>query len=206
MKIIVIGEYESAKYHCFKGIDDIIFNLLKDQNEVTISDDFDMFQYENLSKFDICICYIDAFDRPVEPAQSAGILQYIAGGKKMLNIHSGISLDEVTSLAQMLGGSFAGHPEHEEIEYRAVGQHPINNRIDPFVLDEEPYLYDFKYGTQVEIFLEYNYRGEAFPAGWTTTYGLGKIVCLQPGHSKESFEHSSIQRLIVNSVEWLANN
>jgi type 1 glutamine amidotransferase len=56
--------------------------------------------------------------------------------------------------------------------------------------------------TPINLIVEFEYRGNHYPADWEHTYGLGKVVYLQSGHNINSFQPKDYRQLVKNSVTW----
>ncbi|MFI3236671.1 MAG: ThuA domain-containing protein [Lachnospiraceae bacterium] len=204
MKIIVLGDYERAPYHPLTKVDELLVGMLQDEHEVTYTDDYSVLLLPNLSQYDLLIGYMDLFkELTYTDEQGAGLLQYVAGGGKVLYIHSGICMAQKTELAQMIGAKFSTHPKRCDIVYSGSSEHPITKGVASFTLFEEPYMVDFMYGTPCKTFLHFEYQGALYPAGWCTKYGLGHSVYLQPGHEASIFEVLEVQQLIKQAVAYL---
>lgn len=205
MKIIAIGDYEKEKapYHPFVGVDELLMSMLEPEHEVTYTGDYDVLKYENLKDYDLLISYSDAHFYEFEKAQGAGIIQFVAAGGRVLYLHGALCMAQMPELGQMMGAKFVEHPKQAVVEYTATSEHEIIEGVPVFSLMEEPYIVDFCYSIPCEHFLQYEYEGEFFPAGWTTTYGLGNVVYLQPGHTVEIFKDENVQLLIKNAVKYL---
>jgi type 1 glutamine amidotransferase len=108
-------------------------------------------------------------------------------------------------LAQMIGARFTGHPSYQRLHDAGTAEgHPLLEGVGDFTMDEEPYLFEFDPFTEKTVFLEFEYEGKRYPAGWEHAYGLGKVVYLQPGHHAPSFQPSDYRRLVLNSARWAA--
>lgn len=202
MRILIVGDYERAPYHSLLGVDTELKSILVD-HEVTCTGDYEVLVFDTLQQYDLFICYMDAFKFTFSTDQTAGIMQYVATGGKTLFLHNGISVAQKVELGQMLGAKFITHPKRSDLVYSISKEHPVVKGISDFVLYEEPYQYDFIYGTECEYFLQYEYEGNNYPAGWSAKYGLGEIVYLQPGHDPSVFQNENVQSLILNAVAYL---
>jgi len=155
---------------------------------------------------ELFVSYTDCWNRDIPAEQAAGLLRYVAGGGGLLVIHNGISLQRSYELAQLMGGKFTGHPPYQPLMYHAAAgtDHPVMEGFRSFPLDEEPYLFELDPLTPRDVFLEFEFEGRRYPAGWSHRYGLGRVLYLQPGHHAPSFVPEPYRELIRRSARWAA--
>ena len=201
-KILVIGDYE-AKWHPLTDVDKKLEGILCGYN-VTCTADYPNITADDLAKYDILICYLDAWGSRATQVTAGAILSYVAGGGKLISIHSGIIMHNTPEMELMQGGCFTGHPAACDLTYTPTETtHPIMNGIDEFVIFEEPYQFKMAEIVKPEMLLTYAYEGKACEAAWVLPYGMGTVVYLSMGHSAKSFESEMFAKMIVNSADWL---
>jgi uncharacterized protein len=204
---LLIGDFTEAPWHPLEPARQELESILGSEFRLAATED-----YNDLSKLDrqqyaLCIAYTDCWNRQPVSEQTAGLLQYVAGGGGLLVLHNGISLQISYELQQMLGARFTGHPPYQLLQYyRSMPNHPLMNGVGDFVLEEEPYMFDFDPFTPKKVVLEFEYEGNRHPAAWELTFGLGRVVYLQPGHHAPSFRPESYRRLVLNSARWVTSD
>lgn len=204
LKGVVIGDYFDATYHKLGAVEDELKEILSGKIKLTFTEDRDYFNYDKLSEFNICILYVDCWEKKLNEEQMAGLLCFTAAGGNILAIHNGISYQSNVEFAQMIGGKFIGHPPYQKLAYNIVkSEHPIVNGISTFEMDEELYTFELDNLCDKEILMTATDGKITAPAAWAKKYGKGKIVYLAQGHDKKSFKNESFRKLIKNSVEWL---
>ena len=202
-KALLLGSYTHPKFHPLQGIDMQISQLLGDMFTVQCSENLQMLKESNLYPYDLCIAYSDLWDEKVSPQQTAGLLSYVSGGGGLLVIHNGISLANRYELAQLIGARFDGHPPQQKLKFTpAAAGHDMMEGIEPFELEEEPYRFVFDSFTEKTVLLEYEHEGQAWPAAWCHTYGIGRVVMLMPGHFEPTFKHPQFRQLIAQGAKW----
>jgi type 1 glutamine amidotransferase len=206
-KALLIGNNDDAPYHPLHAVDSQLQTILKNEIEVVSSDDYDQLIISNLSQYNLCISYTDCWSGSISDQQMAGLLTYVAGGGNVLVLHCGISIQTRHEGAQLVGARFTGHPESDNLSFRLESlDHPILKGISTFEMMEEPYRFNLGVLTEREILLSYAHEGEMWPAAWTQTFGLGRVVYLMPGHELASFQHPEYAKLLVNTVRWLTDS
>lgn len=204
IQVMLIGDNTDAPWHPLEPARAQLTAILGNEFVLSATEDYQTFTTLNHNQFPLCISYTDCWKRDLTPQQTAGLLQYVAGGGSLLVIHNGISLQRSYELLQMIGAKFTGHPPYQPLAYYgSAANHPLLEGVENFNLDEEPYLFEFDPFTKKTVFMEFEYGGKRYPAAWEHTYGLGKVVYLQPGHHAPSFQPASYQRLVLNSARWL---
>lgn len=105
----------------------------------------------------------------------------------------------------MIGAKFASHPEFTSLPVHIrEPNHRIMDRVEPFIVDDEPYRFEFNPHIRTTILAEYEHEGEMWPAAWTHEFGLGRIVYLMPGHRLSAFKVEGYRKLILNAGLWAA--
>lgn len=202
-KALLLGSYTHPKFHPLQGVDSQVTHMLNDMFTVQCSENLKMLKESNLYPYDLCIVYSDLWDEKVSPQQTAGLLSYVSGGGGLLVLHNGVRLANRYELAQLIGARFDGHPPMGKLSFTpASTDHDIIEGIEPFEMEEEPYRYVFDPFTEKTVLLEYEHDGQQWPAAWCHTYGIGRVVCLMPGHSEPSFLHPSFRKLMVQAAKW----
>jgi type 1 glutamine amidotransferase len=204
--VLLIGDLKNAAWHPLETAGRALEEILQDEFRLTITEEYNDLAALDDKEFPLCISYTDCWKNDLTPRQIAGLLRFVAGGGSLLVIHNGISLQRSFELTQMIGARFTGHPPYQPLSYYGtVHSHPLLEGVQHFTMDEEPYMFDFDPFTKKTVFLEFEFEGKRYPAGWELDYGLGKVIYLQPGHNASSFESESYRRLLLNSALWATN-
>lgn len=207
-KILIIGDYETSHWHTFKGVDEQLTKILSGNAiDIKCTDEYSCLTLEELNKYNLLICYVDAWATRGSKQTTGAILSYIAGGGSLLTLHSGIITRSTPELELLHGGRFTGHPEACNLTYTpADSKHLIMQGIEPFTIFEEPYRFTMANLAERELLLTYSHEGQDYPAAWTLSYGMGKVVYLSIGHTAKSFESEMFGKLILNSIEWCTSD
>ncbi len=205
MKILIYGDSTSVLWHPLEGMKPWAESLRTAGHEVTMSEAYPEVTLELLSQYDVCVCYIDNWANRGSQQAADIFCQYVAEGGKMLSIHNGIIVKSAENFLDMQGGSFHHHPEAEEIRFfgeeKGAGEILLKD-FETFAIKEEPYMFDMR-ATEKNIYLWYEYRGEAYPAAWTIQYGKGQLVYIAAGHEARVVSHPMVQQLYNNGLAYL---
>lgn len=146
-------------------------------------------------------------DEPwLTPARDEALLEYVREGGGLLLIHSGLSRQESDRHRLLAGGFFLHHPPACGLSVTAVNNHPISAEVPPFSLDEEQYFCSVDIGNTKPILVSNTQKHGAVVAGWTHTFGSGRVCALTPGHNAQTLKHPQMVRLIRNAVSWCAES
>ncbi|ULL14739.1 ThuA domain-containing protein [Paenibacillus sp. H1-7] len=206
-RILIIGDDHLGAWHPLELVQNELEKILGGEFRLTVTRNYDYLSTLNTSEYAAVISYADIWTRKLTSGQIAGLLRFVAGGGGLLAIHNGISLAGSYELLQVIGAKFVTHPPYQKLHfYRIMNEHPLLEGVADFTIEEEPYQFEFDPFTPRTVLIEYEYHGKRWPSMWEHNYGLGKVVYLHPGHRADSFKPEAIQRLILNSVRWIADS
>lgn len=193
MKILLIGDEEKAPYHPLSGVVQGIYLALQDVCELTVTTAYKSFLPEELRLYDAVLSYIDTYQQ--QNGFDTVLADYVREGGKLLALHNGIISLPGTSLEQVLGGSFTGHPPYTTIVYEWQGKELGR-------MGEEPYMVQ-QLDDKNEIFLQFVYEGVRYPAGWLRSSGIGRAAYLAPGHDARTSENKLFGELLRRTLHKL---
>ncbi|UOE95347.1 ThuA domain-containing protein [Alkalihalobacillus sp. LMS39] len=198
-KFVLIGDNKDALYHPLYHVKDSITSILSHvELDIYERNEFD----DSFQAYQGLLMYVDAWEKTLQPKSMAALLTYIANGGAMICLHNGISFQANDEYAQLVGAVFTGHPPYQTVNYKMVKEHPITNGLLDFQMEEELYEFEFDPFVKLDILVECSNGEKTMPAVWWRKYGLGKVIYIAPGHDDKSFQNPTLQRLIVNSVNW----
>lgn len=204
-RALALGHYTDARYHPFAGVDQELEGIFEGRINVRSTDEYALLRPEQLADYRLFISYAEFVSEKLTPGQTASLLSFVAQGGGLLAVHNGISLQRNHELAGMIGARFTHHPPFTALPVHIrEPEHPIMQGLEPFVIDDEPYRFDFSPLLETTILAEYEHEGQRWPAAWAHAYGLGRIVYLMPGHQLSAFQVDAYRRLIRNAGLWAA--
>ena len=201
-KACILGDYKDIKYHPLSVIEDALLGVFGHYAECEIITDYASLIPGDLDRYSLVVDYISGWDNKGNDNAAAALLSYVAGGGQMLCLHNGVIKHSHHDLEGLYGGSMVMHPPYTRLAYR-VHEHPITTGLADFELDEEPYLLDFDFFTQKDVFLTYKYGLCDIPAGWTLSFGSGRVCCVTAGHNAHSFKSGGLRALLSKCTAWL---
>lgn len=136
--------------------------------------------------------------------QQQKIADFLAAGKKLFLLHSGIASYPRTGLLRKIsGGHFVKHPsEEQELRVYKTMETEFTAGVSEFVIKDEQYFMEIS-ADQITPFLaaESEKYGESI-AGWFREYKSGQVFVLTPGHNLAVLENEMMQRLIKNIIKY----
>jgi len=200
-KILLIGNYIDIEWHPLTGVDNEIRRIL-DGYDITITEEYPSLKLEDVQGYDLIVNYADTLNSKANPDFTGALLGYVSGGGSLLTLHNGIIAYSFPELEQLIGAKFTGHPPQEVLEYVKAEAHPITETLEPFSIDEEPYMFEPDNLAKVTMIMEFIYNGEKYPAAWVRTFGRGRACYLQPGHNQATFTNERFCNLLRRAALW----
>src|SRR5262245_53702593 len=94
----------------------------------------------NLAKYDALLIY--ANHRAIEPAQEKALIDFVAGGKGLLALHSSsYCFQNSPAYVGLLGGQFQRHGTGEFTAALVTPSHPVLAGLQPFQVWDETYVH-----------------------------------------------------------------
>lgn len=114
----------------------------------------------------------------------------VTGGLLVLNAANGKKPSTVSPAARL--------------DVRPVGTHPILRHVTPFALTGEEVYKNMWQSPKRTPLLETTHGGSDAVVAWVGVHPAARVVCIQPGTSRETHRHPSYRRLVRNSILWAA--
>ncbi|MBF0442685.1 MAG: ThuA domain-containing protein [Oligoflexales bacterium] len=204
-KAILLGNYHDAPYHPLGCVQDEIIKIFESEIDVEVTGDHSILETGRLGEYDLCISYVDCWERDIPEGQLAGLVSFVEGGKGFLAVHNGISYQKTKGYRRLVGARFTGHPPIQELNFIiAEPRHPITRDLDGFRMVEEPYQYEFEPDAvqRMHHLLHYELDGRRMSAGWTFDLHRGRVAYLMPGHEKAAFLTPVFREMLLRAGMW----
>ena len=169
---------------------------------------------ENLETLDMLI-FATTGNLAFDDSQKQTLLDFVRGGKAFFGIHNATdTCYDWPEYGEMLGGYFAGHPWHQEVNVIVEDtDHPATRMLgDSFKLVDE--IYTFKNWdrrkTHVLMHLDNssvdiskgNREDNDYALGWCHTYGQGRVMYTAFGHPDALWHQEWFLEHIVGCIRW----
>lgn len=192
-KILLLGDEERALYHPVGRITRGVKQALGRIGYVEVYTDYQWLDVEKLKQFGSVISYIDNY-KELNGLDDV-LADYIESGGKILALHNGIITESGSRLEQAYGGNFITHPPKDALNFLAQDWLEVGQ----FTLIEEPYMVS-QVDEKNNIFLEFEYKGCYYPAGWFRQWGRGMVIYLSPGHNEKAVEDAVFREVLEKCV------
>lgn len=160
---------------------------------------------DGLRAYDVVINYASGWDGCGDRTAVAALVAYVADGGSYMALHAGLNTPRCDELSMMVGARYSAQACQVLMDFRpGPGARPISQWPQPFKVTEEPYRFELDVFRQSQVLLEYRYGHAWYPAAWRHPYLLGKVFCLVPGHSAESFI-PPVRELVYKAGLWLTD-
>jgi type 1 glutamine amidotransferase len=135
---------------------------------------------------------------------SEAISRNVQEGGGFLAWHSGMaSYPPDSAFVRMLRGYFDYHPsKHQTVSYKGSLPTEAGKEISFDVMDEHYFVICDEANTNV--FLQSDSVDGHSLAGWSHTFGEGRVCCLTPAHNKEGLLNATMIELLRSSVQFVA--
>ena len=137
--------------------------------------------------------------------QIAALANWVRNGGALLAAHASTVLGNSSALlGDLLGGVFIEHPPLAPFTvYPLYEHHPITAGISAFTVQDELYFEQCRPAVNVHMVAVKD--GVAYPQVWSKKEGQGRVAHIALGHTAAVWGLASYQRLVLQTVDWLAH-
>lgn len=155
----------------------------------------------HLAQYDALIVYgdHDAITRDQEQA----LLDFVAGGKGFLPIHSAsAAFRNSPAYIDLVGAQLERHGAGEFTAQIVDAGHPIVAGLEPFPVWDETYVHTRHNTSGRTVLMERVNGSEREPWTWVRTHGDGRVFYTAYGHDERVWAHPGFHLLIRNAITW----
>ncbi len=189
---------------------------LADKNnwKIVFSEDSNLFNDRDLSKFDV-LFFLNTTGDILNESQQNAMKSFFAKGKGFVGTHSATDTEKNWEwYVDMLGATFKNHPKqqkatlyiHKEQEHKAVTH--LNNKEEFF---DEWYNFKNPVAKHVNVLAtldESTYSGRKMgithPITWYHHYDGGRVFYTGLGHTNEAYSDERLLKQLEAGIEWAA--
>ena len=91
-----------------------------------------------------------------------------------------------------------------KLDVRLAGKHPILRNVEPFTLTNEETYKGMWQSPKITPLLQTTSAGSDTTVAWVGVHPAAKVVCIQPGTSRETHRTPAYRMLVRNSILWAA--
>ena len=187
--------------------------------EVVASRDAGNFREEILDGFDAVFFYTSG-ELPIPPEGRRALLDFVREGGGLAGAHcASTTFLDWPEYSALLGGSFDGHPWHEEVAVRVEdAAHPATDWLgEGFSITDEIYQFRDPYSRERNRVLlsldpgsvdlekpEVRREDRDFALAWAREEGRGRVFYTALGHRPEVWEDPRFRHHLVEGTLWTA--
>lgn len=178
---------------------------------VTATEDTTSITATTLANYDVLFFALTTGELPFNADQKSAIVNFVAGGKGFLGVHSATdTLYEWPEYGRLVGAYFKEHPWTQAATVLVEDQaHPATAGLgDRFVLTDEFYTFRDNPRPRVHVLLRLDPASVAtsgdYPLAWTQSYGAGRTYYNALGHFSETWRDPRFQRQLAGAIRWAA--
>jgi uncharacterized protein len=154
----------------------------------------------NLAKYDALMIY--ANHEKITPDQEKALLDFVAGGKAFLPIHSAaFCFQNSPAYIALVGAQLDKHGEGEFTAQITQPNHPVMQGLKPFQVRDETYVHT-KINPDKTVLMERVDASGREPWTWVRTHGKGRVFYTAYGHDAEVWNNPNFHQLIRNALMW----
>lgn len=156
---------------------------------------------EKLAHYDALVIYGDY--QTLTPAHEAALLQFVAGGKGLVALHSASAMFPASDrYAALVGARLDRHGTGEFTAEIVQPTHPITQGLAPFATWDETYVHA-RHNTAGRTVLMERVDGQTRePWTWVRTEGKGRVFYTAYGHDRRTWSQPGFQTLIERALVW----
>ena len=174
--------------------------LSKSGINLTYTSDPNDLNPETLGLYDALMLY--ANHDSITPEQNTALLDFVAGGKGFLPIHSAsYCFRNSPEFVALVGAQFKEHGTGTFTVPILEPDHPVMQGLAPFETWDETYIHDFHNPDRI-VLMERVEGDHREPWTWVRTHGNGRIFYTAYGHDERTWSHPGFHTLIQSAVLW----
>src|SRR6188508_1391725 len=154
----------------------------------------------NLAKYDALLIYSN--HRAIAAPQEKALLDFVAGGKGLLALHSSsFCFQNSPAYIALLGAQFERHGTGEFTAALVNPSHPVLAGLQPFQVWDETYVHT-KLSTDRTVLMERPEGAGREPVTWIRPHGKGRVFYTAYGHDERVWGHPGFHALMKNAMTW----
>ncbi len=154
----------------------------------------------NLARYDALMIY--ANHTKITPEQEKALLDFVAGGKAFLPIHSAsFCFQNSEPYISLVGAQFQKHGTGEFTAEITQANHPVMAGMKPFQVWDETYVHT-KINPDKTVLMERVDAAGREPWTWVRTHGKGRVFYTAYGHDERVWNNPNFHLLIKNALLW----
>jgi len=174
-----------------------------------------VYERDDLLTYDVVVLY--DMPKTITETQKARFLSLLDRGTGLVVLHHAlVSYQRWPEYELIIGGRYpeedgksgvvtaqVGYQHDVEVPVVIVAKdHPITAGVKNFVIHDEIY-WGYRVGSDVTPLLTTAHPKSGKPLAWTRTERKSRIVYLQCGHDRSTYENPNYRHLVARSIQWV---
>ena len=182
--------------------------------DVTATQDCEALAPDRLAEYDAVVFYTSG-ELPVPDEWRANLFEWVKDGGAFVGVHSATDTwYESSTYHAMVGGTFDGHPWHQEVRVDVVGgDHPATRHLgDGFAIADEIYQFKNHHAhpdrpllalDMTSVDASKSHRPD-FPhdLAWCKEWGAGRVFYTALGHGAEVWADERFLDHLLGGIDW----
>jgi uncharacterized protein len=199
IEVLFLG-HNSQHHNSAKYAPMLTTALAPDGINITYTPDPADLNAANLAKYDALMVY--ANHTKITPEQETALLDFVAGGKGFLPIHSAsFCFQNSPAYIALVGAQFLRHGTGEFTVEIVKPDHPVMAGMKPFQVWDETYVHTKHNLDRVVLMERVDAEGRE-PWTWVRTHGKGRVFYTAYGHDDRVWSNPNFHLLMKNAVRW----
>jgi putative membrane-bound dehydrogenase-like protein len=161
---------------------------------------------ETLANYDALMLY--ANHTKIAPEQEKALLDFVAGGKGLVVLHSASFMFQNSEpFIALAGGQFQRHGSGEFRAEIVQPEHPIMKGLENFTTPwDETYVHTKHNPVDRVVLMERVDKEGREPYTWVRTHGKGRVFYTAFGHDERTWNVPGFQALVERGTIWAVND
>lgn len=162
-----------------------------------------------------CVIFYTTGELPISDAGKQALMDWVRGGGGFVGIHCATdTLYQYEPYVQMIGGTFDGHPWHQEVRARVEDRtFPATKELgESFAITDE--IYQFKNFQRFPLHVLLTLDPASVDAGlgkradgdyalaWCGDWGRGRVFYSALGHRLEVWQDPRFRKFLLAGIDW----
>ena len=178
---------------------------------VTATEDLSMLADATLASYDVVMFALTSGELPLTAGQQAALVNFVAGGRGFIGIHSASdTLYDWPEYGRLIGAYFKEHPWTQQAEVVVETEaHPATSRLGSrFSIREEFYTFQQNPRGRVQVLLRLDAASVGaigdYPLAWAHSFGAGRVYYNALGHFSETWADQRFVQQLSGALRWAA--
>ena len=203
IEVLFLG-HDSEHHNSAKYLPILASALAPEGINFTYTDNPDDLNGETLAKYDALMLYANHDE--ITPSQEKALLNFVAGGKGFLPIHSAsYCFRNSQKFIDLVGAQFLEHGHGTFTADIINGEHPVTAGLEPFETWDETYVHTMHNEDRI-VLMERVDEDRTEPWTWVRTHGEGRIFYTAYGHDERTWSNPGFQELVKNGIVWAVSD